>query len=189
MVMGVVGLLGALFIFLVIGFTTLSATHIVLAIVGGMLYITSIFLYFHAVQMEEASRVVALFYLTPLFAGILAAVFLGEILTPTKYGGAVLLIIGAILITSKNPFQPLFGKVLWVMATASFLHGTNWVIVKHLLNVADFWTIFSYMMIGGFFGVLPFFYYGLRHALSTTREHGKKVIIINNFCKVLVIKW
>jgi len=156
-----------------------------LAFVTGILYILSMLFYFKAVKIEEISRVVPLFYLTSLFVSILAAVFLGEIFTPVKYLGIFLLIIGAILVSSKNFIKFGFGKAFWLMIAASLVLSVNVIITKYLLDFADFLTIFSYIRIGAFFALIPIFCFSFKDLISTVREHGKKVIIVISLNEIL----
>ncbi|MBA3064397.1 EamA family transporter, partial [Candidatus Woesearchaeota archaeon] len=185
MILGIIGLIASFFVYLFHGFSYLSYFNIVLAFVTGILYILSMLFYFKAVKIEEISRVVPLFYLTSLFVSILAAVFLGEIFTPVKYLGIFLLIIGAILVSSKNFIKFGFGKAFWLMIAASLVLSVNVIITKYLLDFADFLTIFSYIRIGAFFALIPIFCFSFKDLISTVREHGKKVIIVISLNEIL----
>lgn len=98
-ILGVVGLIASAIVYFIYGFSYLSYFNILLALVAGIFYILMSIFYFKAVKIEEVSRVSPLFYLSPLFILIFAAIFLGEIFTPLKYLGISLLTVGAILIT------------------------------------------------------------------------------------------
>jgi len=176
----VIGLIGALFIYLLHGFSPLSYLNIGLAFISGASFIISCILYFKAVQIEEISRVVPMFYLSPLFVMIMAAIFLGEVFGPLKYLGIFLLVIGAIIISSKN-LKMRFGKAFWLMITCSLLGAAGTVITKYLLNFADFWTIFSYTRIGTVFALIPIFYLDFPDLISTIKKHGKKVVGVISF--------
>lgn len=176
MILGIVGLIASVLIYLFHGLSTLSYLNIVLAFVAGIFYILMSIFYFKAVKLEEISRVVPLFYLTPLFVLILAAIFLGETFTSIKYLGIFLLIIGAILISSKEFIKISLGKTFWFMVFSSLAWSANLVITKYLLNFTDFWTIFSYTKIGTVFALIPIFYLSFPDLVSTVKEHGKKVI-------------
>ena len=180
MILGFVGLMSSFIIFFINGFVQLSYYHILLAIIGGVFYMFMNILYFKAVKIEEISRVIPLFYLTPLFVLVLATIFLKEIFTPIKYMGIILLVIGAILISMKK-FQISFGKAFWFMIIASFSLSIYSVLIKYLLNFADFWTIFAYLRIGVFIALIPFLYSNFRHLISTVRENGIKVVFIIGF--------
>ena len=172
-IMGTIGLFSSAAIFFILGFEPLSTANILLAIIAGIFYVLTVFLYFHAAKIEEISKVVPLFYLTPLFILIIAALFLGEIFTPIKYLGIVLLVIGAILVSSsKLSFN--FGKAFWLMVFASVVLAVNQVITKYLLGFADFWTIFGYMRIGAFVALIPSIVINIESFKSIYKEKGLK---------------
>jgi transporter family protein len=75
---GIIGLLAGLFILLFQGLSTLSYLNIALVFVAGIFYILSLFFYFRAAKIEEISRVIPLYQLSPLFVLIFAALFLGR---------------------------------------------------------------------------------------------------------------
>lgn len=187
MILGIIGLLASFLVFVFHGFSELSFPNIILSFVAGIFYILAIIFYFKAVKIEEISRVVPLFYLTPLFVLILATIFLGEIFTPMKYLGIFLLVIGAILISSKNFIKLSFGKAFWFMVLASLTLSINAVVTKHLLNFADFWTIFSYTRIGTIFVLIPIFYFSFPDLVAVAKEHGKKAIGVMSLAEILNI--
>jgi transporter family protein len=167
----------SIIVYLVSGFSYLLSFNIFLAILTGIFTILLYFFYFKAMQIQEASRVVPLAYLSQLFILIMAAVFLNEVLTPLKYLGIFLLVIGAILISVKNFSKISFGKAFWWMILAAGFSAVNVILTKHLLNLADFWTIFGYKGIGMFVGSIPITYLYFGELVKTTKQYGKKVII------------
>lgn len=104
---------------------------------------------------------------------IIAALFLGEIFIPIKYLGVVLLVIGAMLLSS-NKFSFNFGKAFWLMVLASVLLAINQVITKYLLGFADFWTIFGYIRIGAFVALIPSIAMNIESFKSIYRGRGLK---------------
>jgi len=175
MIMGVIGLIVALIIFLINGYSYLSAGHIGLGLLAGIFYIIANIFYFKAAKIEEISRVAPLFHLAPLFLVILAAVFLGEIFTPLKYLGIFLLVIGAILISSRD-LKIKLGKAFWLMIMSTLFFSFDLIITKYLLDFADFWTIFAYIRIGAGIGLIPIFYLYFNELKSLVAEHGGKVV-------------
>jgi len=184
---GVIGLIGSVFVYFIRGFSELSYVNIGLAIVAGIFYILMTIFYFKAVKIEEISRVIPLFHLTPLFVLILALIFLGEIFTPIKYLGIFLLMIGAILISSKWPLKINFGRAFWFMVLSSFTLSINAVITKYLLNFADFWTIFSYIRIGTFIAVIPLFYINYKDIMSLAKRPLGFVVLTESLNLVAVL--
>lgn len=175
MIMGVIGLIVALIIFLINGYGYLSANHIGLGLLAGIFYVIANVFYFKAAKIEEISRVAPLFHLAPLFLVILAAVFLGEIFTPLKYLGIFLLVIGAILISSRD-LKIKLGKAFWLMIISTIFFSFDLIITKYLLAFADFWTIFAYIRIGAGIGLIPIFYLYFGELKSLIAEYGGKVV-------------
>jgi len=172
-VMGSIGLIVSVAIFLTLGFQPLSVANILLAILAGVFYVLMTFLYFHAIKIEEVSKIIPLFYLTPLFILIFAAFSLGEIFTPIKYLGIILLVIGAMLISS-NKLSFRFGKAFWLMVLASVVLAINQIITKYLLSFADFWTIFGYVRIGAFAALVPSIIMNIESLKNIYKKQGLK---------------
>ena len=185
MILGIIGLLASLFIYLFHGFSPLSYLNIIWAFVAGVLYILSMLFYFKAAKIEEISRIAPLWYLTPVFVLILAAIFLGEVFPLIKYLGIFLLVTGAIIISLKNLEKISIGRAFWFMILASLVLSGEAVITKHLLNFTDFWTVFSYIKIGTIFALIPIFYFSFKDLTSTVKEHGKKVIGVISLAEIL----
>lgn len=176
MIMGSVGLTASLLVYFIRGFSYLSNLHIAWAVLAGMLYILSAIFYFRAAKLEEISRIVPLYYLAPLFVLILAAVFLGEIFTPIKYAGIVLLVIGALMISKRNGILFKFEKAFIYMILCVLCLSIGSVIMKYLLNFTDYWTVFSYIRIGSVVALIPtwMMYYGSLRKMI--RRNGPKVV-------------
>lgn len=185
-IMGIIGLLASLLVYLFNGFSQLSYFNVFLAFIAGTFYISGNILYFRAVMIEEISRVVPLFYLSPLFVVIIAAAFLGEIFTPMKYLGIFMIIIGAILTSSKG-LRFSSGRALWLMILASLSLALYSVITKYLLGFADFWTVFSYVKIGTVFMLVPVFFFGFSHMRSSLKKNGKRVAGVISLSELLTV--
>lgn len=177
-ILGLVSLIIGFLTYVFRGFPPLSQLNISLAFVAGIFYVLVSFFYFKSVKIEEISRVVPLLYITPLFVAPLAAIFLGEMFTLIKYLGIALILIGAILITSKTFFKISLGKAFWLMVLASLAMSLNVIITKYLLNFADFWTIFSYIRMGAIFALIPIFYFNFSDFISTIKQSGGKIMTI-----------
>jgi transporter family protein len=183
MVMGVIGLIASIFIFIFKGFSYLSIFNILLTFISGFFYVIAILFYFKAVQIEEISRIIPLWHFAPLFTLILATIFLGEIFTPIKYIGILLLVSGVILISYKKEIK--IGKAAWFMIFGSFLLSINYVLTKYLLNFTDYWTIFSYVRIGSFLTLIPILYLNFPELMLTVRKHGKKAVGLMSLAEIL----
>ena len=172
--MGVISVIAAAAIFFSRGFQPLSFIHIMWALVGGFFYVVMALFYFLAVKNEEISRVIALFYLSPIFVLALAGVFLGELFTPLKYLGIFLLVVGAIVVSSDGSLNFSFGKPFWFMVLASATSAVTQVITKYLLGFADFWTVFSWVRIGAFVPLIPLLMLNVGNFKELFRSQGIK---------------
>ncbi len=186
-ILGIVGVLTTIIIYLLQGFQPLSSLNIALALFSGIPLMLITVFYFKAAKIEEISRVVPLFYLAPLFILILGAIFLGEVFKPLQYLGIFLLIIGAITISTKNFKKIRITKASLLMTLAALMISIWAIITKHLLNYADFWTIFSYTRIGTIFILIPMLCFSYPDLVSTTKKHGRKAISIIFLNQSLVI--
>jgi len=176
MISGIVGLIASGLIYFFLGFASLSFANILWAFAAGILYMLTIIFYFKAVTIDEISRIVPIFYTSSLFILILAAIFLGEIFTPIKYLGIFLLMFGAIAVSSKNILKIKFGKSFWFMILAALSIAVSSIIVKYLLNFADFWTVFGYERFGEIFALIPIAYFSFSDLSSSVKRFGVKSI-------------
>ena len=174
-VLGFIGLLASIIIFFLHGFSFLSLPNILLGICSGLFYSLMSMFYFKAAKIEEISRVVPLFYLAPLFVLILASILINESFEKINYLGIFLLVVGALLISSRNLVRIRFGKAFWLMILSSLSLAINQVITKYLLGYSDFWTVFSWTRIGMFISLIPIYFTGIPDLQSTVRQHGKRV--------------
>lgn len=174
--MGVLGIFMSLGIFLLNGFDTLSLSHWGLGMLAGFLYTLMLLFYFKSIQLEEVSKVLPLYYLSPMFLMLIAAIFLGEVFTPLIYLGMFLLVAGAIALSSDAGFKPSLSKGIWFMVLAGFCIAINQTITKYLLDYADYWTIFGVIRIGAFCFLLPFIPGHIKDFKALVKEHGPKPV-------------
>lgn len=184
---GLLGLITSFIIYLFYGFSYFGKMNIVLALIAGIIYMLGEFFYYKAVKLEEISRVIPLVYLSPLFILILAAIFLGEIFSPSKYFGIFLLVIGSVIISSKNFTKINFNRAFWFAILSALLFSFIGIITKYLLNFADFWTVFSYVRIGAFLASVPVFYFYLKDFPLIVKESGLKSIGFLIFNAILLL--
>lgn len=175
-VLGVIGLIAAIAVYFIYGLSPLSYFHILLALLAGGAFILMAVFYFKALKLEEASRVIPLLFLSSLFISIFSAFFLGEIFTPLKYLGIILLVGGAILISSKQISKIAVGKPFWLMIISVLALSANRLLAKYLLNFADYWTIFAWIRIGAVLALLPIIYIYLPDLIRVAKKYRGKVI-------------
>lgn len=81
---------------------SLPLNIIAFSFLTGVCYITAIYFYYQTAKREEISRINSVVQCYPIVVLILSLLFLGELLSPVKYLGIVLLIAGAIIISIKK---------------------------------------------------------------------------------------
>jgi drug/metabolite transporter (DMT)-like permease len=174
-VLGIMGLIPSLMIYIFHGYTQLSLIHAFLSFVAGFSFLFMAYFYFCAAKIEEISRVVPLFYIAPIFVAILSSIFLHEILSFYKYLGVFFLISGSILISLKKQIKYYLSKALGLMILSTFFYSIHMVITKYLLDFADYWRVFSYIRISIFITLVPIFPRFLPEIKTIIDRHGKKV--------------
>lgn len=175
---GLIGLCLSGGIYSIRGFESLSLAHWGLGLLAGVLYSLMMFFYFKSIQLEEVSKVLPLYYLSPMFLIVIAAVFLGELFTPLIYLGMFFLVAGAIAISSDEGFSLKFSKGFWFMILAGLCIAINQTLTKFLLDHADYWTIFGVIRIGGFLALTPFFLGHFQDLREMSQKNGVKPILV-----------
>ena len=74
---------------------------------------------------------------------------------------------------ARNICAPYF---LSSLTLYSLIMSLSTIIVKYLLDFADFWSVFSYVRLGLIFPLIPALYYGCRDFRLTIKKHGAKVL-------------
>lgn len=181
-IFGLVALITSLGIYFFIGFSSLSLSHLILAIGMGFIYTLfgSVF-YYRAVQSDEVSRIVPLLNFGPLFTLIFATIFLNEYFLPHIYLGIILLVFGAILISTRKRINFKFNKAFWFANISILAYSVEAVVIKYLIGFTDFWTIFGYLEIGSFLGSIPIFFLISKDFKQMIRSYGFKPIIAMTF--------
>jgi hypothetical protein len=126
------------------------------AIAAGVLQAAIYFAYLRALRVEEASRVTSLIFIYPLFVFAGSALFLGDLLTPGDYLGGTLLVVSALLVSSRpGEYNVVFSPALkplfffWIFA-ALFA-----IVVKYISTFMNEWHIFIWISFGTLIAVLP----------------------------------
>lgn len=188
MIFGIIGLLAGILIYFAKGYSEMSQANIFLSVVSGLAYVLATIFYFDAVKIEEISRISALAYFSQLFITIFAAMFLGEIFSSEIYAGILLILLGAIFISSKDITKIRPGKAFWLMVLSSALLAIVAIITKYLLSYADFWTVFSYTRgIGMFIALIPVFYFKYPELAALIKEHGSKAVSVISLSGILTM--
>ncbi len=184
-VFGVIETLSGVIALLALGLPRLAPLPLVVALATGAAFGASSLCYFQAVKVEEVTRVVPVFSLAPLVVAVLAGIFLGEVFTPARYLGVLLITVGAFLLTLKRLRGWRFSRgLLWMLMAVVLISSTS-VVSKYLLGQAGPWTIFAYSKLGVAFSTLPFARGGYGAVAAAVKKFGGRVLLFTGISEVL----
>jgi len=110
-------------------------------IITGILTAAGILFYLFALQRDDASHIVPFWFLIPVFSYFLGVFFLGEFLSLDKIIGAVIVIVGAMILSLEfdNKFRVKHITVL-LMVASSLVLSVNNVLFKFITIEYSFWA-------------------------------------------------
>jgi drug/metabolite transporter (DMT)-like permease len=173
-----------LLVLLVFTNVSLALPWIALGIAAGLSHYLGLFLYFKAMMIEEASRVISLFYIGPIFTLILAATLLKENLTSSMYIGVILLVLGAISISYKRVEGKgtVISPALGLLLLCSFTLSVYEILTKYVLGSLDL-TSFLFWEFAGFViaSFVTFSHPRIRQGFITTVKGMKRPVLFWRF--------
>ncbi|HYF97398.1 MAG TPA: EamA family transporter [Coxiellaceae bacterium] len=184
-ILSLVGLISGIFILALNNFPTMAPVDLILALVAGALYLVVMFFYYQAVKQEEISRVIPLYYLSPVFVLLGSWLFLSESVTKIELIAILLLVFGAIFISIKPGKNLVHNKAALYMLLASIVYAGNQIVTKFLLNSNQFWTVFAYGRIGLLITLAPILYLKRREIKESFQNLSYPPIAIMSFNQVL----
>jgi uncharacterized membrane protein len=189
LVLGLIGLFPALVVLFVQGFPPPAPGLLLPSFLAGASFVLMSFFYFSAAQAEDISRVVPLFYLSPLFVSALAAAFLGEVFPAKKYAGVILLVAGAVLMNVKrnSSLRGRPGRAFRQMILAALFLAAYTVLTKRALAASDFWIVFAWTRLSMLAVLIPFYFREGRELRAAVRERGLKVAGLLTFNETLAM--
>lgn len=153
---------------------TLSQT--LLALLAGITYAFMNVCYLKAVQLEEISKIIPLFSLSPLMIAIVAAITLHEIFTLPTYLGIALILVGAITLSVQRLQSFSFNRAFWLMVGAAASITATEVIQKYLLGFHPYWSVFGYSRLGSLLVIVPVAWVNKEEIRSMVRGRRFKAI-------------
>jgi len=160
---------------------TIPTWNILVCVLAGCFYGLGNWLYFLSIQKEEVSKVISLLYLDPLYTAVLAIVFLHELLSPTGYIGIILLIAGAILISTDKFKMNIRKEARLTIYLAPAAFAICNVLNKVSFNHGDFWPVLAYYRIGSGLGLMVILCFKYRTILEEIKRlKGKLILIFSN---------
>jgi uncharacterized membrane protein len=151
------------------------------AMMVGLFPVAAFWFYTEALRADEVSRVTPLFQFIPIFVVFLSALFLNEILSAQKYFGTALIVATSLLISYKKAESGnSLSSAFKLMIPFSIILSVYTILQKFLLSYLDYWSLFFWMIIGSFFGVLLLLVFSKprREFTETVRNLGLKTFIV-----------
>ncbi|MBI4010026.1 MAG: DMT family transporter [Candidatus Aenigmarchaeota archaeon] len=166
---GIFGTIFSTILFLFIGIPSIPFQNSIAAFSAGIALCYAIIPYLKALSLEEASRVIPLWHLSPIFTLILAVIFLNEILTLLHYSAFTVILFGGILISTRQ-IRGVFhlSPAVALMLFSSFLVSVTDVLMKFALSTGVFWETFFIFYLGISLSQLSLF------AFPSVRKHFSK---------------
>ncbi len=147
-----IGALGALvFVLLPFGVSFLDLTTLIIALIGGALFVVALLPFLSALQGDDASRVIPLIGGTiPMVSLLGEVIFLNAQLARMDYVAFALLVAGAIVLTfTKSENSKRSWSAVVKALIGAVLFGSSFVITKYVFNEVDFINGFFWMRMGG----------------------------------------
>lgn len=155
---GVVAFLVGIVVFIVRGFPTLSSEQLVFVLAAGVFLQMFLLPYFRALELEDASTVVPLFRVGPVFAFILAYVFLHEVLSGKQLFGFLIIVTSSLVLSLTSKAKRVYlNRAFWLMMLSSFLFAIATVLFKFVVDLGNVWDAIAYEGFGIGLGTLIIF--------------------------------
>lgn len=134
---------------------SISTISLMAILISSLIYILATYFYFKALDKNDASIVVVMYQMMPVFSYILALIFFKENLTIQQIIGSIIIILSAIIISfdfeeknNKNKF-----KALILMTLSSLLYAIYFILfdvaIRHSsYNSCAFWYQIGFLIIG-----------------------------------------
>jgi drug/metabolite transporter (DMT)-like permease len=151
------GLMEIPVLFLLLALTPVSFSFVwsIFSVFVGFIFSLSSILYLKAMGVEEASRVIALLFVSPIFVLPLAFIFLRETLGVSQYSGALLLVLSAVLVSyrrTKRKISSLVSPALGFLLVLALINAGGDILLKHILSSYGYWQFLFWSLVGGLLG-------------------------------------
>lgn len=188
LLLGIIGLFASGSIWCLKGVKPLSHYNLSLALLAGLFYILTMLFYYLALKHEEVSKIIPIYYLSPVFILFIAKEILGEIFTINQYFGIIFLVFGAVLVSADSLLNFKGNKGVCYILMAAFCYSLNQVLTKYLLKHNEFWSVFAYIRLGVFLSLLPALYWNFRILVDYCKKipcQAYKIMILNQLINLM----
>jgi len=116
---------------------------------SGLVFMVAMFLYFQALQSEEASVVAPFFQIAPVFGYVLGYLVLGEVPTAWQTAGGALIVGGTLLLSHRGGDARRFkSRLVLLMVACAFLLSLTSLVFKVYAISDEFWTTMFWSFAG-----------------------------------------
>lgn len=188
----IMGFIAGTFFWVITGFPILDLKDALIVLTTGIITTFAAALYFKALKEEDASYVIFMFQMIPLFIVILSYFILKETITVKQTLGFLIILFSSLLISIKN-WNKIFHipKTFWVLISMDILFACASVLIKFAINATSFKQILSYeswgIGIGGLilYCIFPFIRKAFKKILKTVKRRILGVMFLNEGIYVL----
>ena len=128
-----------------------SGVHLAILLCIGFASALGLYLYLKCLDGEEASIVVPLLQMVPVFGYILGYVVLGETLSPNQILSSLLIVFGVVILSAditEHRKISLKGKVLTLITASSVLFALYDTLFKKVALTENFWVSIFWQAVG-----------------------------------------
>lgn len=154
-------------------FINIFTSVIFIGILAGVFFRLAVFSYMKALSFEEASRVIPLWLMSPIFVLVLERIFLEEQLFLHHYAGMFAVIAGSFIIMTRS-VKGLFrlSPAFYLMILSGIIFAFNEVIMKFAFTISDFFPVIFWTSAGSMLTSVPFllFKFKKRHRLFYRKD-------------------
>jgi len=182
----IMGLIMGTLFWVFTGFLILNLKDTIILLLTGSITIWAAALYFQAISMEEASKVILLFQMTPVLVLIMSYIFLGERISSQQLIGFFLILSAVIGVSDsikKGGFQ--LSKAFWLILAVDFMWALSAILIKFSINETSFTQVLSYESWGlGLGGLLLYAFFpsirnSFNYSIKTVRKTALAIMFGN----------
>ncbi len=169
-----------------------NPSQIIIQLIGGVLTAFSIYFYLKALFKDEASIVIPLLLLVPVFGYLFSYIILGETLSSKQILSCVLVLAGALILSIEIKEETRFKLnhgVLFIMFGCTALQAMQETLFKFATIQNSFIVSVFWMHAGiAFFGLFLTIFKknAFKNFLETVRKRGKIIFGFNLFAELVV---
>ncbi len=163
---------------------------IIFGLSAGIFNRIAVFFYMKAISVEEASRVVPLWMVSPFFVLVMARIFLHEQLLPIHYAGFLAVIAGSLMImTTRVKGLLRLRPAFYIMMLSNFAFSFSEIIIKYSSSFSEFLPLVFWLFAGSSLASVPvlLFKHHKRHELFYRKKGLPRLLLAEIVLFVAVI--